>query len=224
MNDTTVKMPAVYEDDGFNPIAPTDRIIIGTLLKFNAEGKWTEMGITFPASTRLLALAVTDVLQRWHDQRVIETITAKPLPDPEKLNKLIPENEWEVDVSGKPRKPWQHTWVIYLLNEATCEKYTYANSTVGTRIAVETLQDRVAWMRRLRGANIVPEVELGSRPFKTQYGMRPRPDFKIAGWRHLGGEPQAAPLPAPTAKPIERISEPVEPVSTQEELNDQIPW
>ena len=219
MNDKN--LPTIYEDDGdgFVALEPTDRVIVGTLLKF-VDGVWTESGITVPAGTKLLALATNQVLQKWSDQRVIETISKKPLPDLEQLNGAIPQSEWELDLNEQPRPPWQRTFIVYLLNPNSCEKFTFANSTVGARIAVQTLQDSVAWMRKLRDNNVVPQVELTSKPMKTRFGVKPRPDFKILSWHGMGGstppqiEHQQQILPGLTR---------VKPVTVAEELNDEIP-
>jgi len=226
MNDES-KLPApVQDDDGFNPITPTDRVVVGSLLKF-VDGAWSESGIKVPAGTRLLALSTHVVLQRWKDQRVVETITTKPLPNVDDLNAEIPRTEWELDANGVPRPPWQTTFVTYLLNPTTCEKFTVASSTVGCRIATETLADRVAWMRRLRDDNVVPEVELTAKPMKTRFGVKQRPEFRIVGWVLLGGGDAVAlpgggrggngggqlALPGLT---------PVTPPSLKEELNDEI--
>jgi hypothetical protein len=218
-DDAIESLPAHYEDDGFNAVEPNHRVIIGSLLKC-IDGTWSESGITMPAGTRLFALATTRVLQRWQDQRAVETIIKKPLPDLETLNKTVPKHEWELDLNGKPRPPWQLTFVVYLLDPATCEKFTYANSTVGASIAVETLQDRVAWMRRLRGANVVPEVELSCKRMKTRNGVKQRPEFKIIAWRDLGGGQGTPQLQPATA---EQIAKTVEPPSLSEELDDEIP-
>jgi hypothetical protein len=217
-------LPTVYEDDddGFTPLEPTDRAIVGSLLKC-VDSVWSESGITLPPGTKLLALATNVVLQHWQDQRVVETISKKPLPDLEELNAAIPQSEWELDLNNQPRMPWQRTYAVYLLDPSTAEKFTYANSTTGARIAVETLQDRVAWMRKLRGNRVVPQVELSSKPMKTRFGVKQRPDFKIVGWHQLGADANT-----PAQIENQQQTQPglidVKPVSTNEELNDELPW
>jgi hypothetical protein len=218
MNDET-KLPAPLpeEDDGFNPVVPSDQVVItGALLKF-LDGTWLESGIKMPTSTKLLALSTHTIPQHWQGGRVVETITTKPLPDPAELSARIPQ--WELGPDGTPRPPWVVTFVTYLLNPHTCEKFTFANSTIGARIASQTLADRVAWMRRLRGSSVVPEVELTSKPMKTRFGVKQRPEFKIIGWHLLGGGNEKAPeqlaLPGLTH---------VTPPSVKEDLNDSLPF
>ena len=136
-------------------------------------------------------LGVTAIVQRWQDQQPVETIVRKPdkpLPGVKELNAKIPESEWEKSqIDGKPRPPWQHQEVVYLLDPASAEKFTFASGTVGAHIAVERLRDRVIWMRQLRGENVVPVVELANKPMKIKVGGKKlRPEFLIVGWSVLG--------------------------------------
>jgi hypothetical protein len=77
-------------------------------------------------------------------------------------------------------------------------------------------------MRRLRGANVVPVVTLSAKPMKTKFGVKQRPFFKIVNWRDLSGELQtaiASPIP-----PALDVGTSVKPVTTAEELNDEVPF
>ena len=68
------------------------------------------------------------------------------------------------------------------------------------------------WMRRMRGVNVVAQVELGWAPFPTRFGMRKRPDFKVVGLIDLSGggslPPASEPkqLPPVTPKQVEEPS------------------
>jgi hypothetical protein len=104
--------------------------------------------------------------------------------------------------------------------------YTFVNGTIGARIAVERLQDKVKWMRALRGVNCAPLVRLDSKPMKTRFGQKMRPEFTIVEWRQIGGgglqnEP-AQQIEQRKPDPAEQIGRPVKPVTTEEELNDRI--
>jgi hypothetical protein len=219
MNDST-NLPAPLggnDDDGFHPLVPTDdRVIVGTLLKF-VDGVWSENDIKVPTGTKLLALSTHQILRRWHDQEGFKYIVKKPLPDPDELNAKIPQEEWPIDRNGNRYGPWALTYVVYLLDPTTCEKFTYINKTTGTRIATETLADRVAWMRRLRGDNVVPLVELTSKPMKTGYGTKQRPEFKIIDWHLLGGGDAN-----PPKQPMLPGLSPVEPPTSKEDMDDEI--
>jgi hypothetical protein len=157
------------------------------------------------------------LVQRWKGEKVVEEIIKQPgmtLPKVAELNDRIPKKEWEKGIDGKPRPPWEHCVVLYLLCEATAEKFTYASATIGAHIAVEELKDRVTWMRKLRGATVCPLVKLSSKPFKTKFGMRTRPHFQIVGWCELGGNGDEAPkqIGGAGGQTIEHIEQEVEPV------------
>ena len=209
-------LPAVIDDDGFNDVDQSDRLIQGTIAQC-VDGVWGAKDETELPSD-LLALSTALALQRWEDGLPVETIIKRPgepLPDVDELNKKIPQKKWEKGIDGKPRPPWQKQHVVYLLDPATAAVFTFINSTKGAEIAVERLKHRVKLMRALRGDRVVPVVKLDSKPMSTQFGVKQRPEFTILDWRELGGTPSAMPA-------IEQIGEPVKPVSLNEELNDSI--
>jgi hypothetical protein len=218
-------LPVNYEedtDDGYTPVETSDRMIVGDLIKYTSDNGWTENGPPVESNKKLAAVAVNKVLQRWQEERVVETIAQKPLPDPDDMNLAIPQSEWEEGPDGKPRPPWQLAFIVYLLDIGTCEKLTFVSATIGAKIAVSALQDRVAWMRKLRGSDVVPQVELSFRPMSTRFGMRKRPDFKIVGWLDLKagvGEPPPALLQTPPTELNE-----VTPPTKAEEMNDELPF
>jgi hypothetical protein len=224
------------------------RLIQGVLLKC-VDGHWADAdGLAPPA--QLLALGTTRAVQCWQEQKPIETIMETPgetLPDVDSRNAQIPQSEWEVglDGNGNPRPPWQLNYVAYLLNPATADLYTFANSTTGARIAVERLAEKFKWMRTMRGARVVPVVKLDSRPMRTAFGQKLRPEFTVLEWRDLepSSGPEAQALPkleeqsaAPTrpatlaARPTtsaikpQKPGKPVKPVTTPEALDDEIPF
>jgi hypothetical protein len=216
------KAIVTIDHDGFMPVPPAEgSIIAGTFLKYTKETGWTAMEESLPDNLQLLVLSVDTCLQHWEGGQVIDAIFDKPLPDLKPLNDAIDQKTWELDLVGKPKPPWSKTYVVYLLDEQTCEKYTYANSTWSARLAWETLTDRVAWMRKLRGANVLPVVALSTAPMKTRYGTQPRPNFRIIAWKQLGGggnvEPIAA-LPAPGIKEVP------EPTLSEHMGGDEVPW
>lgn len=217
-------LPAV--SDGWDDTEADDRIIQGTLARC-VDGHWTDKdGGALPK--QLLALTTVTVLQHWQNQKPIETILkrpGKPLPDVDALNAKIPQNEWEAGIDGNPRPPWQKQYIVYLLDPSSAAKFTYANGTTGARIAVENLKDQVKWMRALRGNNVTPLVELATKPMKTKFGQKLRPEFKIVRWVELGQAVEAAPRiehkPNEYAEArMKRVEEP----SIEEKLNDGIPF
>src|SRR6516165_615306 len=86
---------------------------------------------------------------------------------------------------GKPKAPWVLQHVAYFIDPVSAESYTFINGTFGARLAVEKLQDRVANMQRLRG-NALPVVKLESKPMKTKFGTKQRPEFTVVEWREIG--------------------------------------
>jgi hypothetical protein len=114
------------------------------------------------------------------------------------LNAAIPQTEWELDLNGKPRPPWEHAVGVYLVDPAGGGIYTYLNTTTGAHMAVDAIREATIVMRTLRGTRVAPLVNLSSRPFKTSFGMRMRPYFEIVDWRVPGsGGTLSPPKPPP---------------------------
>jgi hypothetical protein len=197
------------DDDGFSSGSSSGRG--HDFLRWNAEDGWTDRdGCEAPSP--MLVVKVDEILRRWKDN-VPEDVTEKPLPYPDTLNAKIPVSEWEEGVDGKPRPPWAHHVVINLVNPATATKYVYVAATVGAHIAYEQLKENVVTMRMLRGARVMPLVELSSKPMKTKFRMGERPDFRIVAWHLPGGDggvlapPTAPQLPGPAAAEVPATSE-----------------
>jgi len=166
------------------------RVIQGVILKC-IDGRWTD-GDSLTPPTEMLVIGITRALQCWgRDRDLLDVILEQPgktLPDADELNEQIPASEWPPGLDGKPRRPWSLNWIAYLLDPATASTYTFINSTTGARVAVERLEDRIKWMRTLRGANVAPIVKLDSRPMKTKMGVKQRPEFTVLEWRDLSGD------------------------------------
>jgi hypothetical protein len=212
------------DDDRDNP-----RLIIGTKLKCN-DGQWSANdGSELKPDTRYLVRGTLTAAQHWQNNLPVETIVkevGKPFIDIDEANARIPQTDWEMGLDGKPRAPWQVTRVVYLIRIPDGKLYTYLNSTYGTKIAVGNLREQVSTMRMLRGTDVVPIVRLDKAPYRTRYGVKIRPDFVPVEWRAIGG---AGGLQQKPAQQLEHKQEatsgkPVKPVTTKEELNDEIPW
>jgi hypothetical protein len=200
-NDLIQHEPEPVDDDGFSSSLNSGRVGRGSFLRWNDSQHWLDRdGLTPPSP--LLVVAVNEILQRWRGNKS-DNIVDKPLPDSEMLNSTIPVSEWEKSVDGKPRPPWAHTVVVYLVNLATGETYTYSSATAGAHIAWNLLREAVVTMRMLRGQKCMPLVNLTERPMKTSFGMRQRPHFEIIGWKTPGGDDKAI-----AAKPTPQVSGP----------------
>jgi hypothetical protein len=201
------------EDDGFQGSITGGRLIKGTLLRWNETNDWMDRDGLRPPEI-LLVLALTEAFQRWKNKKVIDEIMIKPLPDLETLNSSISVSEWELGLDNRPKPPYAHQKIVYLIDPATAGFFTYINSTFGARICWDNLRERVITMRTLRGQRVVPLVKLSHRPMKTAFGMKHRPEFEIVGWRNLGGKdaigsstsPQiSGPKPTAEIKPAAKI-------------------
>jgi hypothetical protein len=189
-NDLTAHEPEP-EDDGFYGSLNSGRLIKGTFLKWNDTAHWHDRdGLTPPSP--LLVIAINELLQMWKNGKA-EIISERPLPDPGMLNAAIPVSEWEIGLDNKPQKPWNHTIVIYFVNLATGEFFTYASPTTGAHIAYDALKEAVVVMRALRGIRVMPIVNLGERPMKTKFGMKRRPHLEITSWKTPGDDAKAVP-------------------------------
>jgi hypothetical protein len=210
------------EHDGFDD--HDDGSSFGPIEKF-VDGDWSIGGVPADPKRRLLAVGTETWLRRWKDKRVIDEIKDKPLPDLEMLNESIPKSEWEIGLDGiTPRKPYERAHRVDFLNLDTGEHTNFVAATAGAARAVAQLKKQVKWMRRMRGSGVVPQVVLDWAPFKTQFGMKKRPDFKVASWFDLGGgAPASVEAQAPKALPPV-APKPVKTPSTAEDLNDSLPF
>jgi hypothetical protein len=199
-----------YDDDS----QYESRTIQGQVAKFGADSRWSCQSLPMP-DVDLIAIDCRRIIQRWRDGMIVDEFLDPPLPDVSNLNSKIPEAEWEIDQSGKPRPPYSEYKIVYLLNPATAQKFTVINSTVGLNIAYGELTDATRTMRKLRGAAVVPVVRLGSAPMKTKFGMKSRPYFVVVRWVHFG----AVGVSAATPKMIEAKAQ-----TSSEIISDEIPF
>ena len=226
------------DDDGYSGSLTSGRLNKGQIIRWNESNKWMDHDGIRPPEI-LLAIALSEAVQCWKGKKPVETITEKPLPDINDLNEAVPRSEWEPGLDGKPRPPWQHQVIVYLIDPTSGGFFTYLNSTIGARIAVDQLREKVITMRALRGAGVVPVVRLAHRPMKTAFGVKHRPEFEVVEWRQWGGggsaiaAPQSPRLsgPAQASAPKTTTAEQtiasmgdVQPVTAKEFIDDEIQW
>jgi hypothetical protein len=224
---TEINLPAIQ----FDGADDNDRLIKGAILK-NIDGRWSAKDGTILQDGELfLGLGTTEAVQGWQNNMPRDVIMKQPgesLPDVDQLNEQIPQTDWEKGLNGLPRPPWQHVWVVYLMRLSDGTMFTFLNSTTGARIAVQRLASSVRNMRVLRGANVVPILRLTAKPMKTQFGEKMRPDFEVVKWHELsdagGALPDKGPTPQIENKPSSKVGKPVKPVTTAEEMDDEIPF
>jgi|SRR5215831_15137893 len=229
---------AGFEDDVEGTEQTESRgVIRGVCVKFTNEATWvTSDGEELPLTLEPIVVDIARVVQRWKDQRPIETMVLAPgqkIPDIKALNAEVPQKEWEEGPDGKPRGPWQAQFIVYLLNQETMDRYTFPTGTTGGAIAVRDLVDRTVWMRRFRGPSVFPVVRLKDVFMRTRFGGRQRPHFEIVRWVKLGDDGTALPvadtpaaLPSPHLGP-DVVRDPalqVKPVTASEAVDDEIAY
>jgi hypothetical protein len=165
-------------------------VIKGTLIKFTNEALWLRGdGEEMPEGLELVAVDVGRVVQKWADAMPVETIILEPgqkFPDVEEMNEKTPRSEWVEGPDGKERGPWQSQHILYLLDLATMDRFSWPTGTVGGNIAIRELVDKTNWMRRYRGNHVYPLITLGDVFMNTRFGGRQRPFLAIKNWITLG--------------------------------------
>jgi hypothetical protein len=186
----------VYDDDDGFTQGSRSR---GGFLKWSVDAnpRWRDQDGCKPPE-RLVAMFINERLCRWQEGQP-SYITEKPLPDPDELNRAIPQSTWEKGLNDEPRPPWEHQAVLGLVDPASGQKFIFSTATIGGHIACDELRESVAMMRLLRGEKCVPVVELSEKPMKTKYKMGMRPHIHITGeWKVLGGDMSAIPVQSAT--------------------------
>jgi hypothetical protein len=182
----------------------TGNVIRGTVVKFTNEANWvTRDGLELSPDLELVATGVARVVQKWQDQAPVETRKLGPgekFPDLDQLNTDTPRSEWGKGPDGQPRGPWQAQHVLYLLDPATLDEFSFPTGTKGGEIAIRELVEKIKWMRKFKGPHLFPVVCLSDKFMQTKFGGRQRPHFLIKRWVTMGngGEEQVL-LPAPGA-------------------------
>jgi hypothetical protein len=223
----TVDNFAGYEDGVEGQDRPEGvGLIQGTLVKFTNEATWlTRDDEEISRDLELIAANVVRVVQKWCDGKPVETLILEPhqkFPDIEEMNEKVPREDWVEGPDGQLRGPWQAQHILYLVDPKTMDKFTFPTGTVGGRIAVRELVDKLVWIRRIRGDKIFAVVTLSDVFMKTRFGGRQRPHFQIVRWVRLGGEGAGEALPPPTTPSPAVTLAPVQEPSLAEEMNDSI--
>jgi hypothetical protein len=179
-------LPAIFDS------RPKKTPIRGAVIGFDADKKWFNRdGDEWKPGDTYLPVDTFDCVQCWGKGELLDTIMPTPgedLPDIAELNKQIPKEEWPEGFDGQPREPWVHNRVVHLLRVRDASIHTYINSTIGARIAVDRLREKIDAMQMLRGRRVIPLVKLTDREMKTRFGKKRRPEFEITDWRVIGGE------------------------------------
>jgi hypothetical protein len=182
----------------------TGNVIQGVVVKFTNEANWvTRDGLELLPDLELVAIGVARVVQKWQDQVPVETRILGPgekFPDLDQLNADTPRSEWGKGPDGQPRGPWQAQHILYLLDPATLDQFSFPTGTTGGQIAIRELVQKIKFMREFKGPHLVPVVCLSDKFMQTKFGGRQRPHFLVKRWVTKGnGSEEQVLLPAPAA-------------------------
>jgi hypothetical protein len=217
----------LHDDDGTQQNALKG----GKRLKF-VDGNYSDGGGNpIAVGTELAVIATDIILQRWTDgmASVLERDpVTRRLPDPEELNEQIPQNEWKLDLNGKPRPPWAYTYCVYLLDLDSGQKFSFVSDTYGLCIAYRELRDKIKNKSLIFGVDLIPVVALRSVWWKPKaFAKRLRPDFHPTCWLRRGDDGALAVVNDQLRRPENRIggAPPVPALpATANDLDDSIPF
>ncbi len=211
-----------------------DRVIQGEKWKFTADGNWVnDSDEEISPEREVTVVEIARVVQKWVDNIPVETIFVPPgekIPNIEKLNETCPKSEWNEDLNGKPKGPYQFQYVVYMIDQ-DMGKITYPTGTTGGHICVSEFRDKVVNTRKFRGERVYPVVTPSHAWMNTKFGGRNRPAFVIKRWICFGGSggtaaleesASASRLSQPKTKQVPKETRIVPEVSVNEEMNDDI--
>jgi hypothetical protein len=207
-------------DDGFSVQENSSgQFIRGQMIKYN-DGLYIVDKTQQLPEEPLVAVGTTMAWVKWEDGKPIEhrvTVAGQIHPDRDDL----PDQDdslWPPGVDGKPADPWKDTRYLYFVNPRTGADYTFVTDSYGGRRAVGNLKSKINNVR-MAYPGAAPVIKLTTAPFKTQYGMKKRPEFEVVGWRNSDGDGSLATKPndAPP-KLVERLA------TKQPEFEDEVPF
>jgi hypothetical protein len=216
MNSTS---KALTIHDGFDDTGDTTASPLrGIAFKFK-DGSYYAYSDPFPTYDR--TFVVIDTADGW--QKLAEGMPPEYLMrQPGQVRPPRPhvdEKDWPMDFNGRPAHPWKLTRYLYLLDTKTGEVSTFWSDTIGGKVAFDQLSQQV---KVTRGAmpGAVPVIALESALMPTQYGSKkPRPHFRIAGYKLRGDIGSQNLLTDETKTPFIEVQQP----SLADEMNDDLP-
>jgi hypothetical protein len=206
---------ATHELDGFDAFESavegeegrvSSSLIQGDRISFTNEATWVIAisNVKLPPELELLVWDVLRVVNKWPVEPGAPPIESRVLgpgekiPDLKKKNEATPQEEWRMGPSGQLEGPYQFQYLVYLFDEKTSARYTWATSTIGGAICVRDCAERTNFMRKYKGARVHARVKLSNTFMNTRFGGRQRPQFiYMPHWVRLGESEEIAALPAP---------------------------
>jgi hypothetical protein len=203
--------------DGFDVSEPGGGgLMIGRMMKFNNGTYYVDKTEVMPLGTALVVVGVVTVWIKWRDGRPIERRVTYPGQTHPDRNDLPDQDQsvWELGLSGQPADPWKDSRYLHLVDPRTGADYTFVTDSYGGRRAIGDLKSQISNVR-FAHPSAVPVVQLASTMMPTDYGPKPRPQFKVVSWKGAGGGEAAV---------IEQkqITAPAAP--TKKTIDDEIPF
>jgi hypothetical protein len=166
----------------------------GSVILKCVDGRWSDRdGLT--VASEMLVTGTAHGLQCFKNGELVGELLDRPgkrwtKEDAQELNAKIPEEEWGIGFNNEPQPPWRETWAVYLIDTVSATEYTFINSTMGAKVAVERLERKLEITQGLRGSNVRPRVKFESRPFpiKRLNVTKQRPEFTVLEWIDLTGD------------------------------------
>jgi hypothetical protein len=176
----------VTPSDGFAVVEKhsSTTAIVGRILKFTDGQFIVDKTEKLPADTTLVAVGVVTAWVHWVDNKPVEHLVTQDgqyHPEREELADLD-QDQWPFGLSGERADPWRDTRYLHLIDPQSGADYTFVTDSWGGRRAVGDLKSSIVNVRSAHpGAK--PVILLESVPMKTRFGPRPRPSFKVVGWK-----------------------------------------
>jgi hypothetical protein len=219
MNAQTQTANAVTVVDGFDAaeLDRTESPIRGVDTRFK-DGDYFNFAEQIDVEGR--CFAVFDLAAGWQklEKDCSPEYLMQKAGEPKPAQPHVEKADWPLNLNGQPEHPWKWTRYLYLLDTATGEISTFSSSTIGGRIGIDELRDQIAFMRRVR-PDAIPIVALQSKDMPTSFGgTKPRPHFKILGWKTRGDVGPQNLLAGPEQKNA------FDPPTSKELLVDEVPF
>jgi hypothetical protein len=162
--------------------------IEGDRIAFTNNAEWINKrtGEPIPPDLQLIVARIDRVVDEWgleKNKPPLQTIRLTPgekWPDVKAWNEKAPPETWRKGPDGKMHGPFQKQRIVYFWDPATLAKYTWtAGDTIGGRICIEDLTDKIKMMRRIRGERVFATVALSDTFMPTNFGGRQRPHLIV---------------------------------------------